>query len=155
MPAYMASAAATDTIPTGDFEGAIKIGNRGAHIIYWHPQTNAMVHLKKDEIQTGVTDMITHLRNPVGDYLNESDRSGQAWEFSKAGEFFRNASTFKGTRILTYREEMVYVISRYTSYTDEEGASMLGISTSVYKNHLKKAQEKVACAFNLVEAAVQ
>ena len=50
---------------------------------------------------------------------------------------------------------MVYALSRYTSYTDGEGADMLGISTSVYKNHLKKAQEKIACAFNLVEAVVQ
>ena len=151
----MASAATTETIPTGDFEGAIRIGDRGKHTVYWHPQTNSMVHLEEDKIQTGVTDMITHLRDPVGDYLNESDRSGHCWDFSQAGEFFRNVSTFKGTRILTYREEMVYALSRYTSYTDGEGADMLGISTSVYKNHLKKAQEKIACAFNLVEAVVQ
>ena len=143
-----------DTVATGQYEGAIKLGRRGKRSVYWHPQSNSVIHFNEEGIETGTTDMVTHLTSPVGDYLNESDRCGKCWEFSRLGRFFRCTSSFQNVRVITYREEMVYGISRYTEYSDETGANMLDISVETYRNHLNNAQRKVSCAFNIVEAII-
>ncbi len=144
----------TDTVTTGQYKGAVNLGRRGPYKVYWHPQTNSVAHFDERNLDSGETEMVTFLTSPVGDYLNESDRRGKCWTFSRIGRFFRSTSSFDGVKLLTYREEMVYGLARYTDYSDEEGASMLDISVETYRSHFEKAQTKVSCAFNLVEAVI-
>lgn len=151
----MGASLKTKTVSKGEYQGAIRLGVKGERGVYWHIPSNTIVKFQSPSPSDSEIDETVCLSEPVGNYILNTDRGGGCWDFSPIAKFFRGVSSFDGVKILTAREEEIYGISRFTNIPAEEAADMLGISLSTYGGVEGRAQKKVTCALNLVDAVTQ
>ena len=78
----------------------------------------------------------------VGEYIRRTECGGSRWLLTELGAFLWNVASFRDGRILTLRQEETYALCRISGVDSE----------TLLKDHLSTAQNKITCAFNLVEA---
>ena len=141
-----------ERITTGEFDGALLIGDRDNTPVYWHVPTNRIAEVDAPAVDPEAADVCRLSAETVGEYVHRTEREGSCWSLNRLGEFLRNVAAFGDVRILTVRQEEAYALCRIADVDTGSAAELLGISEGLLEDHLSTAHKKITCAFNLVEA---
>ncbi|MFO7834871.1 MAG: hypothetical protein R6V31_12705 [Halohasta sp.] len=141
-----------ERIETGEFDGALRIGERNDTPVYWHVPTNRIAEIDAPTVDPEAATIVQLSAETVGEYIHRTEREGSRWSLNRLGEFLRNVASFEDVRILTVRQEEAYALCRIANVEAARAAELLGVSEGLLEDHLSTAHKKITCAFNLVEA---